>query len=100
MHACLFCLCKVSNLSQRVADLEGKLDRANRDKASLTNQLDDTVHKLTSQEQDNTRVDKIYFTISENALPPKMCSGTLLWDRISLSFSVPLGGTKVQFLNW
>lgn len=46
----------VSNLSQRVADLEGKLDRANRDKASLTNQLDDTVHKLTSQEQDNTRL--------------------------------------------
>nr|XP_046258412.1 serologically defined colon cancer antigen 8 homolog isoform X2 [Scatophagus argus] len=47
---------KVSSLSQRVAELEGQLDRAHRDKCSLTNQLDDTLHKLTSREQDNTKV--------------------------------------------
>uniref|UniRef100_A0A672JNV1 Serologically defined colon cancer antigen 8 n=1 Tax=Salarias fasciatus TaxID=181472 RepID=A0A672JNV1_SALFA len=46
----------VSGLSQRVAELEGQLDRAHRDKSSLTNQLEDAVRKLTDQEQDNTKV--------------------------------------------
>ncbi|XP_071370174.1 serologically defined colon cancer antigen 8 homolog isoform X1 [Centroberyx affinis] len=46
----------VSSLSQRVAELEGQLDRANRDKSSLTNQLEDTLRKLTNQEQDSTKV--------------------------------------------
>ncbi|XP_034537533.1 serologically defined colon cancer antigen 8 homolog [Notolabrus celidotus] len=46
----------VSSLSQQVAELEGQLDRAHRDKSSLTNQLDDTLHRLTTQEQDNTKV--------------------------------------------
>ncbi|XP_033468474.1 serologically defined colon cancer antigen 8 homolog [Epinephelus lanceolatus] len=46
----------VSSLSQSVAELEGQLDRAHRDKSSLTNQLEDTHRKLTSQEQDNTKV--------------------------------------------
>uniref|UniRef100_A0A7N6AUF8 Serologically defined colon cancer antigen 8 n=1 Tax=Anabas testudineus TaxID=64144 RepID=A0A7N6AUF8_ANATE len=46
----------VSSLSQRVAELEGQLDRAHRDKNSLTSQLEDTLRILTSQEQDNTKV--------------------------------------------
>ncbi|XP_040905137.1 serologically defined colon cancer antigen 8 homolog [Toxotes jaculatrix] len=46
----------VSSLSQRVTELEGQLDRAHRDKSSLTNQLEDTLRKLTCQEQDNTKV--------------------------------------------
>ncbi|XP_039995974.1 serologically defined colon cancer antigen 8 homolog isoform X2 [Xiphias gladius] len=46
----------VSSLSQRVAELEGQLDRVHRDKSSLTNQLEDTLRKLTSQEQDNTKL--------------------------------------------
>lgn len=50
------CLYQVSSLSQRVAELEGQLDRVHRDKSSLTNQLEDTLRKLTSQEQDNTKV--------------------------------------------
>ncbi|XP_012720434.2 serologically defined colon cancer antigen 8 homolog isoform X2 [Fundulus heteroclitus] len=45
-----------SNLSQRVAELEGQLDRAHRDRSSLTNQLEDTLSKLTNREQDNTKV--------------------------------------------
>lgn len=49
-------LYQVSGLSQRVAELEGQLDRTHRDKSSLTNQLEDTLRKLTSQEQDNTKV--------------------------------------------
>uniref|UniRef100_A0AAX7U2Y6 Serologically defined colon cancer antigen 8 n=1 Tax=Astatotilapia calliptera TaxID=8154 RepID=A0AAX7U2Y6_ASTCA len=46
----------VSGLSQRVAELEGQLDRALRDKSSLTSQLEDTLRTLTSQEQENTKV--------------------------------------------
>ncbi|XP_075931840.1 serologically defined colon cancer antigen 8 homolog isoform X1 [Anarhichas minor] len=46
----------VSSLSQHVAELEGQLDRAHRDESSLTSQLEDTLGKLTSQEQDNTKV--------------------------------------------
>ncbi|XP_070772289.1 serologically defined colon cancer antigen 8 homolog [Enoplosus armatus] len=46
----------VSSLSQHVAELEGQLDRAHRDKSSLTNQLEDALCKLTSQDQDNTKV--------------------------------------------
>ncbi|CAJ1067112.1 serologically defined colon cancer antigen 8 homolog [Xyrichtys novacula] len=46
----------VSSLSEQVAELEGQLNRAQRDRSSLTNQLEDTLHKLTTQEQDNTKV--------------------------------------------
>ncbi|CAI5654581.1 unnamed protein product [Oreochromis niloticus] len=46
----------VSGLSQHVAELEGQLDRALRDKSSLTSQLEDTLRTLTSQEQENTKV--------------------------------------------
>lgn len=47
---------QVSSLSQHVAELEGQLGRADRDKSSLTKQLEDTLAKLTSLEQDNTKV--------------------------------------------
>ncbi|XP_045926784.1 serologically defined colon cancer antigen 8 homolog isoform X1 [Micropterus dolomieu] len=46
----------VSSLSQHVAELEGQLERAHRDKSSLINQLEDGLCKLTNQEQDNTKV--------------------------------------------
>ncbi|XP_061601911.1 serologically defined colon cancer antigen 8 homolog isoform X2 [Cololabis saira] len=46
----------VSSLSQRVAELEGQLDRARRDQGSLTTQLEDTLHKLTSHEEDSTKI--------------------------------------------
>ncbi|XP_071336290.1 serologically defined colon cancer antigen 8 homolog isoform X2 [Trachinotus anak] len=59
----------VSSLSQRVAELEGQLDRAHRDKSSLTNQLEDTLRKLTSQEQDNTKVSvELRYQISQAQL--------------------------------
>ncbi|KAF3841869.1 hypothetical protein F7725_023820 [Dissostichus mawsoni] len=41
----------VSSLSQQVAELQGQLDRAHRDNSSLTNQLEDSLRKLTAQEQ-------------------------------------------------
>ncbi|KAI4812286.1 hypothetical protein KUCAC02_023686 [Chaenocephalus aceratus] len=43
-------------LAHTVAELQGQLDRAHRDNSSLTNQLEDTLRKLTAQEQDNTKV--------------------------------------------
>ncbi|KAM4607035.1 serologically defined colon cancer antigen 8 homolog [Polymixia lowei] len=46
----------VSSMSQRVAELQGQLDRTNREMSSLTNQLDDALRKLTNQEQDSTKV--------------------------------------------
>ncbi|XP_037320995.2 serologically defined colon cancer antigen 8 homolog [Pungitius pungitius] len=46
----------VSSLSQHVAELEGQLGKVHRDNRSLTNQLEDTLGKLTSQEQENTKV--------------------------------------------
>ncbi|XP_067371832.1 serologically defined colon cancer antigen 8 homolog isoform X3 [Channa argus] len=46
----------VSSLTKHVAELEGQLARAHRDKNSLTTQLEDTFCKLTSQEQDNTKM--------------------------------------------
>lgn len=46
----------MSSLSQRVAELEGQLDRAHREQKSLSNQLEETLSKLTSQEQENAKV--------------------------------------------
>ncbi|XP_037541874.1 serologically defined colon cancer antigen 8 homolog [Nematolebias whitei] len=46
----------VSSLSQRVAELEVQLDRAQRERKSLTSELEETFSKLTNQEQDNAKV--------------------------------------------
>uniref|UniRef100_A0A8C2WS09 SHH signaling and ciliogenesis regulator sdccag8 n=1 Tax=Cyclopterus lumpus TaxID=8103 RepID=A0A8C2WS09_CYCLU len=57
----------VSSLSQHVAELEGELDRAHRDRSSLTSQLEDTLRKLTSQEQDNTKVDNLKWVVVKDS---------------------------------
>lgn len=46
----------MAKLSRDVAELEGQLDRAQRDKQSLTKQLEETFCKLSSQEQDRNKV--------------------------------------------
>lgn len=46
----------VASLSQRVAELEGQLARGDRDRGSLSTQLDETLRKLASQEQDTSKV--------------------------------------------
>uniref|UniRef100_A0A8C8CTA7 Serologically defined colon cancer antigen 8 n=1 Tax=Oncorhynchus tshawytscha TaxID=74940 RepID=A0A8C8CTA7_ONCTS len=46
----------VASLSQRVAELEGQLAREERERGSLSTQLDETLRKLTSQEQDTSKV--------------------------------------------
>ncbi|KAM9727849.1 serologically defined colon cancer antigen 8 homolog [Menidia menidia] len=46
----------VSSLSQRVGELEGLLDRADRENGSLTNQLDDTLSKLSCEEQEKNKL--------------------------------------------
>uniref|UniRef100_A0A8C7M4E0 SHH signaling and ciliogenesis regulator sdccag8 n=1 Tax=Oncorhynchus kisutch TaxID=8019 RepID=A0A8C7M4E0_ONCKI len=46
----------VASLSQRVAELEGQLAREERERGSLSTQLDETLRKLASQEQDTSKV--------------------------------------------
>ncbi|XP_074531174.1 serologically defined colon cancer antigen 8 homolog [Halichoeres trimaculatus] len=46
----------VSSLSQQVVELEGQIDRAQRVKSSVTKQLEDTLQRLTTQEQDHAKV--------------------------------------------
>uniref|UniRef100_A0A4W5NY45 SHH signaling and ciliogenesis regulator sdccag8 n=1 Tax=Hucho hucho TaxID=62062 RepID=A0A4W5NY45_9TELE len=46
----------VASLSQRVAELEGQLARGDRERGSLSTQLDETLRKLTSQELDTSKV--------------------------------------------
>lgn len=46
----------MAKLSRDVAELEGQLDRAQRDKSSLSKQLEETLCKLSTQEQDRNKV--------------------------------------------
>ncbi|XP_056327046.1 serologically defined colon cancer antigen 8 homolog isoform X2 [Danio aesculapii] len=46
----------VSSLSQRVAELQGLLDRGERDRNSLNSQLEEAYRKLTAQETDSSKV--------------------------------------------
>jgi len=46
----------VTNLSQRVAELEGLLDRGERDRNSLNGQLEEAYKKLTAQEMESSKV--------------------------------------------
>lgn len=47
---------QVAKLSRDVAELEGQLDRAQRDKSSLSTQLEETLCKLSSQDLDRNKV--------------------------------------------
>lgn len=46
----------MAKLSRDVAELEGQLDRAQRDKQSLTKQLEETLYKVSSQDQARNKV--------------------------------------------
>lgn len=46
----------VSSLSQRVAELQGLLDRGERDRNSLNSQLEEAYKKLTAQETESSKV--------------------------------------------
>uniref|UniRef100_A0A3Q4AZ44 Serologically defined colon cancer antigen 8 n=1 Tax=Mola mola TaxID=94237 RepID=A0A3Q4AZ44_MOLML len=61
-------LSKVSSLSQHVAELEGQVDRAQRDRSSLTTQLEDALCKLTNQEQENTKCVDLRHQLSQAQL--------------------------------
>ncbi|KAJ3609982.1 hypothetical protein NHX12_022076, partial [Muraenolepis orangiensis] len=68
----------VSSLSQRVAELEGQLDRVNRERSSLTNQLEETLRKLTNHEQESTKtcID-LRYQLSQAALKRDETQGQL-----------------------
>ncbi|XP_031434964.1 serologically defined colon cancer antigen 8 homolog [Clupea harengus] len=46
----------VGRLTQRVAELEGLMERGDRERSSLTGQLEEAYRKLTNQEEDNSKV--------------------------------------------
>ncbi len=46
----------MTSLSQRVAELEGVLERGERDRNSLNSQLEEAYKKLTAQETDSSKV--------------------------------------------
>lgn len=49
--------CKVTSLSQRVAEVEGLLEWGKRDRNSLNAQLEEAHKKLTAQETDGNKVE-------------------------------------------
>lgn len=52
----------MAKLSRDVAELEGQLDRAQRDKSSLSKQLEETLCKFSTQEQDRNKVICVKYT--------------------------------------
>lgn len=57
-YRCAFSVFQVTSLTCRVAELEGLLDRGDRERNSLNTQLEEAFKKLTAQEADNSRVEK------------------------------------------
>lgn len=55
---CVFFVFQVTSLTCRVAELQGLLDRGDRERNSLNTQLEEAFKKLTTQETDNSRVQK------------------------------------------
>lgn len=47
---------QVAKLTRDVAEVEGQLDRAQRDRSALTNQLEEARCKLSCQEQEKNKV--------------------------------------------
>lgn len=57
---CPFPVFQVTSLTCRVAELEGLLDRGDRERNSLNTQLEEAFKKLTAQETDNSRVQRAH----------------------------------------
>lgn len=57
---CVFFVFQVTSLTCRVAELEGLLDRGDRERNSLNTQLEESFKKLTTQETNNSRVQKAH----------------------------------------
>uniref|UniRef100_A0A1A8JHK4 Serologically defined colon cancer antigen 8 n=1 Tax=Nothobranchius kuhntae TaxID=321403 RepID=A0A1A8JHK4_NOTKU len=90
----------VSNLSQRVAELEGHLDRGHRERGSLTTQLEDTLNKLTSQEQQNAKVCmELRFQLSQAKLKKEEAERDLREINAKASRQMEKAAQEVERLN-
>lgn len=84
---------QVAKLSRDVAELEGQLDRAQRDKQSLTKQLEETLSRISSQEQARIKVVFVKCTCKPPSHNIQVCSflyalniiGYILYILIALS---------------
>uniref|UniRef100_A0A8C6NIE9 SHH signaling and ciliogenesis regulator sdccag8 n=1 Tax=Nothobranchius furzeri TaxID=105023 RepID=A0A8C6NIE9_NOTFU len=90
----------VSNLSQRIAELEGHLDRGHRERGSLTTQLEDTLNKLTSQEQQNAKVCmELRFQLSQAKLKKEEAERDLGEINAKASRQMEKAAQEVERLN-
>ncbi|KAF6721456.1 Serologically defined colon cancer antigen 8-like [Oryzias melastigma] len=90
----------MSSLSQRVAELEGQLERAHRDRTSLTAQLEEVHSKLTSQEQDNIKVSvDLHHQLSQAILKKEEAERELRQLNAKTSQQMEKAALEVERLN-
>ncbi|XP_062320059.1 serologically defined colon cancer antigen 8 homolog [Osmerus eperlanus] len=90
----------VAGLSQRVAELQGQLDKEGREGASLTAQLDEALRKLTAQEQDSSEVcGELRYQLSQAQLRREEAERGLRETSSKTSRQVELSGQEVERLG-
>ncbi|XP_046885133.1 serologically defined colon cancer antigen 8 homolog isoform X2 [Hypomesus transpacificus] len=90
----------VAGLSQRVAELQGQLDKGGREGASLNAQLDEALRKLGAQEQDSSKVcGELRYQLSQAQLRREEAERGLRETSSKTSRQVELAGQEVQRLG-
>ncbi|XP_069395214.1 serologically defined colon cancer antigen 8 homolog [Paralichthys olivaceus] len=90
---------KVCSLTQHVAVLDGQLDRAHRDKSSLTNQPENTCRNLKDQEEDHAEVySDLQYRLTQFKMK-KDTEGELSELNIKTSSQIEKGALEVRKLS-
>ncbi|XP_060781616.1 serologically defined colon cancer antigen 8 homolog isoform X2 [Neoarius graeffei] len=90
----------VTSLTCRVAELEGLLDRGDRQRNSLNTQLEEAFKKLTAQETDNSRVcGELRYQLSQAQLKKEEAERELRDSRSKLGQQLELAQQEVQKLG-
>ncbi|KAF7710637.1 serologically defined colon cancer antigen 8 homolog isoform X1 [Silurus meridionalis] len=90
----------VTSLTCRVAELEGLLDRGERERNSLNTQLEEAFKKLTAQEADNSRVcGELRYQLSQAQLKKEEAERELQDSRSKLGRQLELAQREVQKLG-
>ncbi|XP_022540666.1 serologically defined colon cancer antigen 8 homolog isoform X1 [Astyanax mexicanus] len=90
----------VTSLTRRVAELEGLLDRGEREKNSLNTQLEEAFKKLTSQESDSSKAcGELRYQLSQANLKREEAERELRDTSSKLSRQLELAEQEVQKLG-
>ncbi|KAB5581896.1 hypothetical protein PHYPO_G00180830 [Pangasianodon hypophthalmus] len=90
----------VTSLTCRVAELEGLLDRGDRERNSLNTQLEEAFKKLTTQETDNSRVcGELRYQLSQAQLKREEAERELRDSRSKLGRQLEVAQQEVQKLG-